>query len=124
MQVIWKNYKVFPSKIKKYEGKPTYHFFGEYKNEFNKMTKCHSYVGDYFDNFEDNAWYDIVNEMKNNRDRYYLTSNMRFKNREEQLISADSNPVIVESISKEDWNKKVVVVEPVEDFSHNLFTVE
>lgn len=124
MNVIWKSYKEFPSKIKKYYGKPTYHFFGEYQNEFNKMVDCHSYVGDYFDNFEDNAWYNVVNEMKNNRGRYYVTSGMRFKNRNQGLFSADSTPVIIDSISKEDWNRKEVVPEPVEDFEHDLFTVE
>jgi len=124
MNVIWKNYQVFPSQIKKYYGKPTYKFVGEYQDEFGEMTKCHSYVGDYFDNFENNAWYSIVNEMKNNRGRYFVTSGMRFKNRAEHLISADSTPVIIDSISKEDWNRKEVVPEPVEDFEHDLFTVE
>ena len=121
MDVLWKNMKVFTSKVKAYKGKSTYHLIGQYQNEFDKMSNCHSYIGEYYDNFED--WVNVVDEMKNNRDRYFITSGMKFKKKMEGLISADSKPVIRDSISKEDWNMTVVDDEQEKGFDNDLFSV-
>ena len=122
-QVLWKNYKLFRSSVKPYIGKDTYKIFGEYKNEFGKLTKCHVFTGEYYDNWPN--WEPLLNEMKNNRGRYYLTTGkLRFKNRNQGLVNADSILRIEESIDKKQWNTPPKVEEPVKEFQHDLFTVE
>ena len=122
-QFLCKHYRVFPSQVGKYLGKDTYEIFGQYKNEFGELTKCHVFTAEYYDNWLN--WEPVLNEMKNNRGRYYLmTGKLKFKDRNQGLINADSILRIEDSIEKKDWNTPPKVEEPVEDFSHNLFTVE
>jgi hypothetical protein len=125
-QFLCKHYRVFPSQVKKYLGKDTYEIFGETPNEFGELTQCHVFTGEYYDNWPN--WEPLINEMKNNRGRYYLmTGKLRFKNRNQGLINADSVLRIEDSIEKKDWTRKEKVekeVESVKEFEHDLFIVE
>ena len=124
MDVLWQSLTTFPSQVKKYKGKETYRLVGRHLDEFGEWKNCKCYVGEYFDNFDNTCWRQFLNDMTNNRGRYYLVSGMKFKKRNEGLFSADSKPCVLDSIDKKDWNTPEKVVESVKEFEHDLFLVD